>query len=156
MSQPIDAEGAPTYVGIGLIRRGNDFLVRRRPEGTVYAGYWEFPGGKCESGESPEQTTARECYEETGLEIVVGPLRRVIDHRYPHGHVRLFFFDCEPADYDAEPSPGSGCCWIAASDLPALRFPEANEPVLEELASRPPGAIEPSARVVDPTRTTEH
>ena len=43
----------PTVVGIGLIRRDGCFLVRKRPEQTVYAGYWEFPGGKCEPGEQP-------------------------------------------------------------------------------------------------------
>ena len=72
MSQPIHRAADLTDVGIGLIRRDGDFLVRRRPEGTVYAGYWEFPGGKCEPGETPAQTTARECQEETGLEIMVG------------------------------------------------------------------------------------
>jgi 8-oxo-dGTP diphosphatase len=134
MNQPIEAEPGPTRVGIGLIRRGNDFLIRQRPEETVYAGYWEFPGGKCEPGETPAQTTARECHEETGLDVVVGRLRRVIEHHYPHGHVRLFFFDCEPADPAAEPAVDSGCRWVPAMELPGLRFPEANELILEELA----------------------
>ena len=64
----------PIPVGIGIIRREGRFLVRQRPEGTVYAGFWEFPGGKCEPGESPAAATARECLEETGLTVVVGPL----------------------------------------------------------------------------------
>ena len=96
MNQKADAPSGPTHVGIGLIRRGDEVLVRRRPEGTVYAGYWEFPGGKCEPGESPAETTVRECLEETGLTVVVDRLRRVIEHHYPHGHVRLHFFDCVP------------------------------------------------------------
>ena len=136
MSQPIHRAADLTDVGIGLIRRGGDFLVRRRPEGTVYAGYWEFPGGKCEPGETPAQTTARECREETGLEVVVGRLRRVIEHRYPHGPVRLFFFDCVPADPAAEPAADSGSRWVPAIQLLSLRFPEANEPLLEELAKQ--------------------
>lgn len=127
-------EPRPTHVGIGLIRRGGAYLVRKRPEGTVYAGYWEFPGGKCEPGETPAETTVRECLEETGLAVVVVRLRRVIEHHYPHGHVRLHFFDCEPANLDDEPSDGSGCQWIAAAELRSLRFPEANEPILDELA----------------------
>ena len=135
MSQPIHRGADLIDVGIGLIRRGGDFLVRRRPEGTVYAGYWEFPGGKCEPGETPAQTTARECQEETGVEVVVERLRRVIEHRYPHGPVRLYFFDCVPADPAAEPAAGSGSRWVPAIQLLSLRFPEANEPLLEELAS---------------------
>jgi 8-oxo-dGTP diphosphatase len=134
MSQSMNRAADFTAVGIGLIRRRGDFLVRRRPEGTVYAGYWEFPGGKCEPGETPEQTTARECQEETGLEVVVGRLRRVIEHHYPHGLVRLFFFDCVPADPAAEPSANSGSRWVSATQLLSLRFPDANEPLLEELS----------------------
>jgi mutator protein MutT len=124
---------APTHAAIGLIRRGDRYLIRRRPEGTVYAGYWEFPGGKCEPGETPDEATRRECLEETGLVVVVRSLRRVIDHVYPHGHVRLFFYDCEPTDPGAEPSAGSGCRWTPATELHDYRFPEANEPILDEL-----------------------
>jgi mutator protein MutT len=134
MSQPIDCATEFTDVGIGLVRRHGEFLVRRRPEGTVYAGYWEFPGGKCEPGETPAQTTARECREETGLDVVVGRLRRVIEHRYPHGLVRLFFFDCGPADATAEPAADSGSRWVPAAQLLNLRFPEANDPLLDELS----------------------
>jgi mutator protein MutT len=133
MNRSIDSLSNPVSVGIGLIRRGATYLVRQREAGTVYAGYWEFPGGKCERGESPAETTARECYEETGLEVVVLRLRRVIEHHYPHGHVLLHFFDCEPVDPNSEPAEGLGCRWVAAADLPALRFPEANEMILKEL-----------------------
>jgi mutator protein MutT len=133
MSQSIDSRSGPIPVGIGLIHRGGTYLVRQRPAGTVYAGYWEFPGGKCEPGESPAETAARECYEETGLAVVVLRLRRVIEHHYPHGHVLLHFFDCVPADPNAEPPQSAGCRWVEAARLPALRFPEANEMILEEL-----------------------
>ena len=68
----MSATEQPIPVGIGIIRRGDRFLVRQRPAGTVYAGYWEFPGGKCEPGEDPAAATARECLEETGLTVVVG------------------------------------------------------------------------------------
>jgi 8-oxo-dGTP diphosphatase len=133
MSQPNNDADIFTDVGIGLIRRGSEFLVRRRPAGTVYAGYWEFPGGKCEHGESPARATARECREETGLEVVVGRLRRVVKHRYSHGPVRLFFYDCVPVDPAADPPAEVGACWVPAASLFSLRFPEANLGLLEEL-----------------------
>lgn len=128
-----DAE-QPIPIGIGLIRREDRFLVRRRPEGTVYAGYWEFPGGKCEPGESPARATRRECYEETGLAVVVGSLRRISTYRYPHGFVELHFFDCITEEPLAEPDADSGFVWIKARELLSLRFPEANEAVLDDLA----------------------
>jgi len=128
----------PIPVGVGLVRRGDAFLVRRRPAGTVYAGYWEFPGGKCEPEETPAQATARECYEETGLRVVVGPLRRITIHRYPHGLVQLSFYDCTTEDPAAEPSEGSGFQWIPTAQLATLQFPEANEGMLQELSIESP------------------
>ncbi len=124
----------PTQVGIALVRRGDRFLVRRRPEGTVYAGYWEFPGGKCEPGEDPAAATARECCEEIGIRVLVGPLRHTTTYCYAHGTVELFFYDCRTQDSSAEPARGTGFRWVPAGELSALRFPEANEAILEELA----------------------
>ena len=138
MSRPPAPEppgATPIPVGIGLIRRGDAFLIRRRPAGTVYAGYWEFPGGKCEPGESPAQATARECLEEIGLRVIVGPLRRTVTYRYPHGLVELSFHDCTTEDPDAEPDPDSGFRWVAVDQLATLQFPEANEVILAELAA---------------------
>ncbi len=123
----------PTVVGIGLIRRDGCFLVRMRPEQTVYAGYWEFPGGKCEPDEQPVEAVERECLEETGLSVVVGRCRCKTVHRYPHGLVELHFHDCTPADSLAEPADQTGFCWMPVRELGALRFPEANEAVVEEL-----------------------
>jgi 8-oxo-dGTP diphosphatase len=123
----------PIPVGIGIIRRDDCFLIRRRPEGSVYAGYWEFPGGKCEPGESPGAATARECLEETGLAVVVGSLRRITTYRYPHGLVELHFYDCTAAEPAAEPHADSGFVWVQAGELASLRFPEANEQIVDEL-----------------------
>ncbi|MCA1686744.1 MAG: SDR family oxidoreductase [Planctomycetia bacterium] len=117
--------------GVG---RAGRFLVRRRPAGTAMAGYWEFPGGKCEPGESAEQATRRECLEETGLAVVALALRRVITHRYPHAWVELYYYDCATTDPDAEPDAASCFRWVSAPELPALTFPESNAPIVSELA----------------------
>ena len=123
----------PIPVAVVIVRRGDRFLVRLRPAGAVYAGYWEFPGGKCEPGESPAAAAARECFEETGLRVTVGRLREVITHRYPHGLVELYFFECTTDQDNAEPASEFDCRWVEATELSALRFPEANEPVVERL-----------------------
>ena len=77
-------------VGV-LIRPGGEFLLCSRPPGKVYAGYWEFPGGKLEAGETPAQALSRELHEELG--ITIGPASRwrveLVD--YPHALVRLNF-----------------------------------------------------------------
>jgi 8-oxo-dGTP diphosphatase len=133
-SHDFDPDEKPIPVGIGLVARERCFLVRRRPEQTVYAGYWEFPGGKCEPGESPAAAVERECREETGLTVVVGERRSLVLHRYPHGLVELHFHDCVPGDPTAEPAAETGFRWIAAAELAALRFPEANDAIIDELA----------------------
>lgn len=93
----LEREGGPdrpvVEVAVGVLTSSTgDFLLTSRPEGKVYAGYWEFPGGKLEPGESVEQALARELHEELG--IVVGKMAlwkaQFVD--YPHALVRLNFF----------------------------------------------------------------
>lgn len=126
----------PTRIGIGLVARGGCYLIRRRPEaaGSPLAGLWEFPGGKCEPGEPPEQAARRECREECGLDVRIRGTRAVLAHRYDFGSLELHFFDAEFADRDADPDPTTGFRWVPATELPAYRFPEANGPVVRELA----------------------
>ena len=92
-------ERTPVDVAVGVLierdDRGRDtrFLLTSLPVGKVYAGYWEFPGGKLETGESVEAALARELHEELGVEIDVTRVQRwqelVMD--YPHARVRLHF-----------------------------------------------------------------
>jgi 8-oxo-dGTP diphosphatase len=83
-----------------LIDAQGSFLLTSRPEGKVYAGYWEFPGGKLETGESVAQALRRELHEELGIEIGdVQPWKiELID--YPHARVRLHF--CKVFDWRGE------------------------------------------------------
>ncbi|HNT85372.1 MAG TPA: NUDIX domain-containing protein [Ottowia sp.] len=81
-------------VAVGVLQRPDGrFLLTSRPAGKVYAGYWEFPGGKLEPGESVEAALARELHEELGLDIDPADVRRwreqLVD--YPHALVRLHF-----------------------------------------------------------------
>jgi 8-oxo-dGTP diphosphatase len=131
------ADERPVQVSIGVIARDGRYLIRRRPPlpGSPKPGYWEFPGGKAEPGESPEDAVVRECREEVGVAVRARRLRRVIVHRYPHGLVELSFFDCETADPRAEPPPESGFLWVDARDLPGYTFPGANDPIVAELVA---------------------
>lgn len=127
----------PRLVGLGLVNRGDAYLVRRRPliTGSPMPGLWEFPGGKCEPGETPEQATARECLEEIGVAVQVGRLRHCLRYQYPHGYVELHYFDCRLDPSDAEPLPTSGFLWLPARDLLDLDFPPANAEVVAALAA---------------------
>ncbi len=90
-----------TDVAVGvLVRADGSFLLTSRPQGKVYAGYWEFPGGKLEAGETVEQALRRELHEELGITIgIVHPWKvELVD--YPHALVRLNF--CKIFDWDGE------------------------------------------------------
>jgi mutator protein MutT len=139
MAGPDEPEN-PTRVGIGLVGRDGSYLIRQRRPGQIMAGVWEFPGGKCEPGESPDATTARECLEEVGVPVAVERLRARFVHRYPHGLVELSYYDCRILDPSAEPAEASGFRWVAAEDLPGYTFPGANEPVVAELVREERGA----------------
>jgi 8-oxo-dGTP diphosphatase len=77
-------------VGV-LVNPAGRFLLTSRPEGKVYAGYWEFPGGKLEPGESVEAALRRELHEELGITIGPATAWKVDMMDYPHALVRLHF-----------------------------------------------------------------
>ncbi|QDD62987.1 NUDIX domain-containing protein [Herbaspirillum seropedicae] len=89
-SKPV---GKPIDVAVGILMQPNgDVLVGQRPEGKPYAGYWEFPGGKVEAGESIFAALQREFKEELGIEVLDGEPWCGVEHVYPHAHVRLHFY----------------------------------------------------------------
>jgi 8-oxo-dGTP diphosphatase len=101
-----DADRVPVEVAVGVLverdaaGREGRFLLTSRPEGKVYAGYWEFPGGKVEAGETVEQALARELREEIGIEIGAAHPWQTLVMDYPHARVRLNF--CKVFDWTGE------------------------------------------------------
>lgn len=90
-----------TEVAVGiLIRQDGALLLSTRPEGKAYAGYWEFPGGKIEAGETVTQALRRELVEELGVNIGEAHEWKVTEHDYPHALVRLHW--CKVFDWAGE------------------------------------------------------
>ncbi|HNG81455.1 MAG TPA: NUDIX domain-containing protein [Burkholderiaceae bacterium] len=112
-------ERVPVDVAVGVLierdaqGREGHFLLTSRPEGKVYAGYWEFPGGKLEAGETVEAALARELHEELGVTIDVAGIQRwqelVMD--YPHARVRLHFCKVFAWAGDFEMREGQSMAW---------------------------------------------
>ena len=75
-----------------ITRNDGQYLLGQRGPGTFYPGYWEFPGGKVEPGETPRDALVRELHEELGIEVVEATPWIVREHVYEHAHVRLHFF----------------------------------------------------------------
>lgn len=122
----------PVDVAVGvLIDRDGRFLLTSRPDGKVYAGYWEFPGGKLEAGESVEQALRRELHEELGITIDAARPWQVEVVDYPHARVRLHF--CKVFDWRGafEMREGQRMAWqtlpvqvrpVLPGTIPVLRW----------------------------------
>ena len=122
-------------VTAAVIERGDEILVTRRPEGVHLEGHWEFPGGKCEAGESLEVCMVREIREELGVEVEVGEELLATSHAYPDRRVELHFLSCTVVGTPV-PQLGQEMRWVRRSDLSALRFPPADEELIRLLAHK--------------------
>jgi len=102
----------PVDVAVGVLIDGQGrFLLTTRPPGKVYAGHWEFPGGKVEPGESIEQALRRELHEELGISIAAALPWRVELMDYPHARVRLHFCKVFAWQGDFEMREGQAMAW---------------------------------------------
>jgi mutator protein MutT len=121
-------------VTAAIIERDGQFLVTRRQPGVHLAGAWEFPGGKCDAGESLSACMARELREELAIEAAIGLEVLTTKHDYADRRVELHFFRCESAD---EPSPvlGQEMRWVGRHELGQLEFPPADAELIRILTS---------------------
>ncbi|QQX83985.1 NUDIX domain-containing protein [Cupriavidus necator] len=138
MQSPADTAGNPprkvTEVAVGVIVQPDGrFLLAQRPAGKPYEGYWEFPGGKLEPGESVEAALARELHEELGLDVTQCERWHILEHDYPHAYVRLYF--CKVTDWRGDPvgREGQAFSWQRTPVTVGPLLP-ATIPVVEWLA----------------------
>ena len=126
----------PVAVAV-LIAPDGRFLLAQRPGGRVYAGFWEFPGGKVEAGESPAQALARELEEELGIRVRCAHPWLTRPFAYPHATVRLHFFRVTAWDGEPTPREGQRFAWVRADAPEVSPILPANGPVLRALALPP-------------------
>jgi 8-oxo-dGTP diphosphatase len=122
-------------VAIGIVIARGRVLICRRKKNDSFGGYWEFPGGKIEAGESGEQAVARELYEE--LLIRVTPVRALeaIDHRYPTARVILYPYVCRHDAGNPVAIAAAEFAWVEPAALRAYKFPGANAGLLATVAA---------------------
>ena len=120
-----------------LIRRGNRFMICRRPEGKARAGLWEFVGGKAERGETLAEALVRECREEIGVTVAVGDVYMTVTHDYPDISVRLTLFRAEILQGAPQPLEHQAIAWITASEIDRYDFCPADEAIIARLKSDP-------------------
>jgi 8-oxo-dGTP diphosphatase len=124
-----------------LLKPDGRFLLAQRPAGKVYAGYWEFPGGKVEPGEPAVAALTRELHEELGIEVTVASPWITREYVYPHAHVRLNFF--RVLEWEGEPRSreGQAFSWQRVPQIDVAPVLPANGPILRALALPPVLAI---------------
>lgn len=121
---------------------GREFLLARRPEGKVYAGYWEFPGGKVEPGETMHDALLRELQEELGITVTQARPWMCREFTYPHATVRLKFFRVTEWQGEITPIEHSGLAWLRPGESPSVApILPANGPILRALELPPTYAL---------------
>ena len=119
-----------------LIVRGGEVLICQRRADQPMALQWEFPGGKIEPGESPEQALIRELHEELGIDAKIGPRVTHVRHNYRHGGaVDLQFFAVREFSGDLENRIFAQMRWTRLEDLPNYDFLAADRGLIRDLAS---------------------
>ena len=112
------------------------YLITQRRQGSHLEGFWEFPGGKLEAGESPEAGLRRELEEELTAIFEIGPLMETIHWEYPDRTVILRFYSCRHAAGPIVPREGQAMAWVAPERLADYDFPPADGALIQRLKTR--------------------
>jgi len=122
-------------VAVALVDADDRVLIAQRPEGKELAGLWEFPGGKLEPGERPEDGLIRELREELGIEVKAACLAPLIfaSHAYADFHLLMPLFVCRRWEGFVQSREGQSLKWVRAKALRDYPMPPADAPLIPHL-----------------------
>lgn len=122
-------------VACALIDTDNRVLVTSRPDSKSMAGMWEFPGGKIESGETPEQALKRELEEELGIKTFISCLAPLnfASHSYENFHLLMPLYICRKWEGILQSREQQKMKWVRPNDLYKLEMPPADKPLIHSL-----------------------
>ena len=121
-------------VAAAVIRRGNEIFATQRGYGEL-KDWWEFPGGKMEPGESPQQALVREIQEELDATVEVGELIRTVEWDYPDFHLTLHCFWCVLTCEALHLNEHEAAAWLTKDTLFSVRWLPADEGILKEIVA---------------------
>jgi 8-oxo-dGTP diphosphatase len=131
----VSASSEAIVVVAAVIEREGRILITRRPKGRHLEGFWEFPGGKPERGESPEAALIREVREELDVDYTPGAVIAEVDWQYPDTRVRITFFRGTIAGAP-RPLEGQEMAWVLPAELDRYAFPPADAALVDRLRPR--------------------
>ena len=117
-----------------VIRQGKRIFATQRGYGD-FKDWWEFPGGKMEPGESPQEALVREIREELDAEVEVGDLLRTVEYDYPAFHLTLHCFWCVLAGTGLHLNEHEAALWLSADELDTVRWLPADEELMPLIAA---------------------
>ena len=124
------------HVAVGIIKNSDGlYCVSKRPQDKHMGGFWEFPGGKVEPGESTFDALRRELKEELSIDVEASEPYMDIKFDYPDKSVWLDIHLVEVFSGVAQGCEGQEVCWVSHETLMGLSFPDANKPILAKLQS---------------------
>lgn len=123
----------PLIVTAALLRKDHQILITKRPADKQQGGFWEFPGGKLNSDETPQQALHRELLEEIDLEVEVGAIFEVVYHRYDWGPVLILVYECHPLSDTIRNLEVDEHRWITVGQLPDFDLLPADRPIVDKL-----------------------
>ena len=122
-----------TQVAAGILLRNGRVLLGLRAPGGNCGGLWEFPGGKLEPGETPEQCLVRECIEEVGLLVEPVKLISRVVYPFPDQPIELFFYQVRAGEGEPSPFVHQKLCWAPVEELDRYAFSPANREALANI-----------------------
>ena len=132
----------PLIVTAAVIRKEDTILIAQRYVKTDHSLKWEFPGGKLECGETPEQCLAREIKEELNLKVEVADIFKVVYHEYPGKKILLLCYLCNDLGGHPKALDCQDFKWINMDTLDQFDFVEADLPIVEKIKRMGPSIFE--------------
>jgi A/G-specific adenine glycosylase len=127
------------HIAVGVVQHGDRILITRRQNAGLLGGLWEFPGGKVEDGEAPDDTCRREIREEVNLDVSVTGYLTHVDHAYSHFKIGVDIYTCEYQAGEVKLNGPADHKWILVDEIDDYPFPGANHkfiPLVKEKLKR--------------------
>jgi A/G-specific adenine glycosylase len=121
------------HIGAGIIWNNGRILISQRPSKGLLGGLWEFPGGKCERGETLPHCVSREIREELGIRITVGSKMAEVKHAYSHFKITLHAYHCRYRGGTPKALGVQAWRWVRPHQLQKYPFPASNQPIIRKL-----------------------